>query len=51
MFSFLQEKTKRRAMAASAVFIDVFMVDEFSDEMILGLLAEDKIISAYLQYG
>jgi len=25
------------------------MVDEFSDEMILGLLAEDKIISAYLQ--
>jgi len=25
------------------------MVDEFSDEMILGLLAEDEIISAYLQ--
>jgi len=48
MFSFLQEKTIRRAIAASAVFIDVFTVDEFIGET-NGLPIEDKVISACLQ--
>ena len=48
MFSFLQEKTISRAIAGSAVFIDVFTVDEFIGET-NGLPLEDKVISAYLQ--